>query len=165
MRFKAIGATLVLASGLLLAAQPASAAVYANLKLPGVTGTSTTAGHEGEIPLLSFSQGASAKKGTGSSCSELSVMKVIDQTSPLLFLYTMAGVDFPSATLTYSKDTLGGLVDYYVIKVNNASITSVQNSGSNEDPIESVSMKGTSLDITFTPPGGGSAVSKNVTCK
>jgi type VI protein secretion system component Hcp len=158
---------LVLASGLLIAAKPATAADVVNLKLPGVTGTSTTVGHVGEIPLLSFSEGVSAKKGTGSSCSELSVMKVVDQTSPLLFVFTMAGVDFTQpVVLTYSKDLgVGGVVDYYTIKMNNASITSVQNSGSSEVPTESVSFKGTSLDITYTPPGGGTAVTRTVICK
>lgn len=162
---KKVSGILLLASGFVFAAKPATAAVNVYLKLPGITGTSTALGHVGEIELLSFSEGVSAKKGTGSSCSELSVMKVVDQTSPLLFLYTMAGVDFPQATLTYTKPFGNGQVDYYTIKVNNASITSVQNSGSNENPTESVSMKGTSLEIKYTPPEGGAPITSTVTCK
>lgn len=163
---KKISAVLLLVSGFLLAAKPASAAKYLNLKLPGITGTSTVPGHVGEIPVYSFSAGVSAKKGAGSSCSDLAVFKNVDQTSPLLFATTMAGIDFAQATLTYSEDSVppGSILDVYVLKLNNASITSVQDSGSSEIPTESVSIKATSWVSTFTP-SVGPPITTTVTCK
>jgi type VI protein secretion system component Hcp len=169
MRSKAITATLVLVSGLLLAAKPATAAGDLFLKLPGITGTSTAPGHVGEIPLLSFSAGVSAKKGVGVSCSDLSGMKLVDSSSPLLFLATLAGIDFAQATLTFSQapPTPPGAPaqDVYTIKMNSASITSVQDSGSSEAPIESLSLHAASWVITYIPFGGGLPVTNTVTCK
>jgi type VI protein secretion system component Hcp len=157
---------LVLASAFLLAAKPATAADYLFLRLPGVTGTSTVGGHLGDIPLLSFSAGVSAKKGAGSSCSDISVMKLTDQTSPLLFVTTLAGVDYVHATLIYAKSATPGdpPADVFTIVANVASITSVQESGSSENPVESVSLHATSWVTTYTPPGGA-PVTTTVTCK
>ena len=164
---KKISASLVLASGLLIAAKPATAADYLFLKLPGITGPSTIAPHVGEIEVFSFSAGAAAKKGIGSSCSDLSVMKSTDQTSPLLFIATVTGVDFPQATFTYAQGPTGGpVVDKYSIVLNNASITSVQDSGAGGAglPTESVSLKATSWVVTYNP-AVGPAVTTTVICK
>lgn len=165
---KKISAILVLASGFLIAAKPATAADYLFLKLPGITGPSTIPPHGGEIEVLSFSAGASAKKGVGSTCSDLSVMKITDQTSPLLFVATVMGVDFAQATLTYAQGPTGGpVVDKYSIVLNNASITSVQDSGTTGGgglPIESVSLKGTSWVVTFYP-AAGPPVTSTLVCK
>ena len=166
---KRITGLLVLASGFLLAAKPATAAGYLFLKLPGITGTSTVPGHVGDIPALSFSAGVSAKKGAGANCSDVSIMKVVDSTSPALFGLVLAGIDFPTgATLTFAQDPPGppgpSPVDVYTIRMTNASITSVQDSGSSEIPTESVSLHATSWVTTFYP-AVGPPVTTTVTCK
>ena len=165
---KKTAAMLVLSSGFLVAAGPAGAASdYLFLKLPGITGTSTVTGHLGDIEVLSFSAGVSAKKGTGSTCSDLNVMKITDQTSPLLFARTLFGIDFDHATLTYSQNSVSGVVDVYSITLNNVSITSVQDAGSTgagQPPTEALSLHATSWVATFVPPTGP-PVTTTVTCK
>jgi len=134
-----------LAFGLLLAAQPAAAqSGQVFLKLPGVVGTSTVQTHKDEIPILSFSIGVSSpetRKPGGEVCSDLAVMKVVDQTSPILFQHAAFGIDFPDGVLTFAKNTPTGPVDVFQITLKSVSITSVQLSGSSEIPTESVSLR------------------------
>jgi type VI protein secretion system component Hcp len=168
---KKITAMLVLASGFLLAGKPATAADYLLLKLPGITGTSAVPGHPGEIDLLSFSAGilAPTKKLATTGCSDINVMKVTDQTSPLLFAHALFGIDFPGAgvVLTYNGPTPSGQADIYSLALTNVSITSVQESGSTGGglPTEAVSLKATQWTATFNPPGGGAPVTQIVNCK
>ena len=159
---------LLLASGFLLAAKPATAAGDIYVRFPGITGPSTATGHVGDIPAFSFSAGVSAKKGAGATCSDLSFMKRSDQTSPLLFATVLAGVDFPTVTLFF-RGALDGNPpsDFYKIVLNNVSITSVQDSGSgggDDAPSESVSMHASSWVTTYTP-SVGPPITTTVTCK
>lgn len=165
---KRISGLLLLAFGFLLTAKAATAAGDLYLRLPGVTGSSVAPGHVGDIPVFSFSAGVAAKKGAGSSCSDLSVMKRSDQTSPLLFASTLAGVDFPTATFFFRGPVNGNPPsDFYMIVLNNVTITSVQDSGSaggDDAPTESVSLHATSWVTTYTPPVGP-PITTTVTCK
>jgi type VI protein secretion system component Hcp len=163
---KRITGLLVLAFGFLLGATPATADLLF-LRLPGITGSSTVEGHVGDIEIVSFSAAVSARRGVGATCSDLSVNKFVDSTSPLLIGDTLAGVDFPQATLIFAVEALGSAVDVYTIKLNNASIVSVQNSGISGAgfPTESVALHATSWVSTFTPQGGGAPVTTTVTCR
>ena len=150
---KRIAGILFVAAACVAAPQPAAAAGQLFLKLPGVVGPSQAQGHEGEIPVLSFSIGASSpsKRVPGEVCSDLAVMKVLDQTSPILFQRTIFGIDFKTATLTFADTVAGAFVNVYSLTLQNVSITSVQESGANEQPAESVSLHGTSWTATYWP--------------
>lgn len=166
---KQIAGMFVLAVGILLAAQPAAAdAGQLYLKLPGVVGPTTAVGHTGEIAIFSFSLGVSApsRMRRAELCSDLSVMKMLDQTSPVLFQHTLFGVDFKDITLTFTQTNAQGKPnDVFKLVMNNVSITSVQESGSSETPMESVSFHATSWTGSYWPTPGGAPVTTTVNCQ
>jgi type VI secretion system Hcp family effector len=172
---KRIIVMLVLASGL-FAAGPAAAAGVLYLQIPGVTGPVTATGFKGAIEVLSFSMGAQApgsaargKLRTGEICSDLAVMKLVDQTSPILFQHTVFGFFYKNVTLTFSQAQGDQLEPVYKLVLNNAAIQSVEESGANEIPTESVSFKASSWTVTYSPTLStgqpGSPVTTTVTCQ
>jgi type VI secretion system Hcp family effector len=174
---KRVTVMLVLASGLLVA-RPAAAAGVLYLQIPGVTGPVVTQGFQGAIEVLSFSMGAQApaaaargKLRTTEICSDLAVMKFVDQTSPVLFQHTVFGFSYKTVTLSYSQAQGGekSAEVLYKLVLNNAEIQSVEESGSSEIPTESVSFKATSWTVTYFPtlPTGqrGTPVTATVTCQ
>ena len=154
--------TACLAAGFLSLPIGAAAAVNAYLLIDGVSGES--ASRKGSIDVLSFSWGvsnpgvAATAGATGavkvvSHCqvSDLSIMKVLDATSPKLVESAATGKAITSITLTYSKAGAqpGAASDYFVMKLTDVHITSVQLSGSNENPTESVSFHAGQVQGTY----------------
>jgi len=90
-------------------------------------------------------------------------VKVLDETSPLLVANTLFGVDYPKVTLTYSRTVGAGQADYFTIVANNASIANIQESGSNENPTESVSIHATSYTVTYVPQLASGAMGTPIT--
>ena len=167
---------MVLVASGLLSSRPAAAAGVLYLQIPGVSGPVTTKDFVGAIEVLSFSMGvqapgaASTGKRAGEICSALNVQKFVDQTSPILFQHTVFGFFYKNVTLTFTEsqgDTLAHAV--YTLVLNNAAIESVSESGANEIPTESVSIKASSWTVTYYPilPTGqpGSPVTTTVTCQ
>ena len=115
-------------------------AVNAYLIIDGRPGPSTS--KQNAIDVLSFSFGASqtAVIGSGSSggearagradVSNLTIMKVLDKTSPLLFDDCVTGNYLDKVDLIYDKPMGDQQEDYFKIHMENALITSVQLSGS-----------------------------------
>jgi type VI secretion system secreted protein Hcp len=140
-------------------------AVNAYLIIDGRPGPSTS--KQGAIDILSFSFGASqtAVIGVGSSGGEaragranlgdLSIMKVVDKTSPLLFDDCVTGNYLATVDVVYDKPMGDDQQDYYKIHLENALITSVQHSGSNENPMESVSFAYSKIKVSYNPEEGG----------
>lgn len=136
-------------------------AVNAYLILDGVEGPSTSRAKA--IDILSFSFGASNSTviGPGSSGSEtkagraniqdLNLMKVLDKTSPTLFNYCVTGTTVKTATIYYDKPMGDKQADYFKIELTNAIITSVQLSGSSENPVESVSLAFEKVKVGYNP--------------
>jgi len=134
-------------------------AVNAYLFIDGVDGPSTSkAGH---IDVLSFSWGVSqtATYGAGASGKEakagradfsnLSIMKVLDKTSPLLADHCASGDILKKVYLVYDKPVGTAQQDYFRIYLQDALITSLQLSGSNENPTESVSFAFQAVEIAY----------------
>jgi type VI secretion system secreted protein Hcp len=100
-------------------------AVNAYIIIAGITGPSTS--KTGAIDILSFSWGASntSTYGTGASGKEakagranladLSIMKVLDATSPTLFSHCVSGDILATVQLLYDKPVGDKQQDYYVI--------------------------------------------------
>src|SRR5438045_2805451 len=98
-------------------------AVNAYLMIDGTPGPSTS--KTDAIDILSFSFGSSqtAVYGAGASGKEarsgradfsnLSVMKVLDKTSPLLFDHCVTGNILPKVTLLYDKPVGDSQQDYF----------------------------------------------------
>jgi type VI secretion system secreted protein Hcp len=148
----------------LLALQTADAAsVDYFLKIDGVEGESTAKGHEGEIEVLSWSWGVSnsGSSATGSGAGagkanfqDISITKVLDKSSPQLFLGTASGKQYATATLKAVADTnKDGKQDYYVIKLTNVLVSSFQQGGASggDRPIESLSLNFAKIEIEYTP--------------
>jgi len=139
-------------------------AVNAYLIVDTVKGPSTS--KEGAIDVLSFSWGASntATYGTGASGKEskagradlahLTIMKVLDNTSTTLFNHCVSGDTLKKVVLLYDKPIGDRQADYYRIFLENAVITSIQHSGSSENPTESVSFAYEAIEIAYKAEDG-----------
>jgi len=141
-------------------------AVNAYLKIDGRPGASTS--KQDCIDVMSFSFGASMQHviGPGSAGAEarvgradvhnLSVMKATDKVSPLLFDDCCTGNVLKTVDLIYDKPMGDSQEDYYKIHLENALITSIQMSGSNENPTESISFAFEKVKVSYNPEEGGS---------
>jgi type VI secretion system secreted protein Hcp len=129
---------------------------------PGPSTSKTNA-----IDILSFSFGASntAVIGAGSSGGEaragranlgdVTVMKVLDKVSPLLFDDCCTGNYLTSIDVIYDKPMGDAQEDYFKIHLENALITSIQLSGSSENPVESVSFAFSKVKVSYNPEEQG----------
>jgi type VI secretion system secreted protein Hcp len=140
-------------------------AVNAYLVIDSIPGPSTS--RTNAIDILSFSFGASnsAVLGAGSSggearagranFSDITIMKVLDKTSPLLFDSCVNGTFLEKVELLYDKPVGGTPTDYFTILLDNALISSVQLSGSSENPVESVSFAFSKVKVSYNPEEDG----------
>lgn len=136
-------------------------AVNAYLYVDGVEGPSTS--KPKCIDILSFSWGVSQTSvyGTGASGKEakagradfsnLTVMKVLDKTSPLLADHCASGNILKEVYMIYDKPVGDKQEDYFRIYLKDALITSLQLSGSSENPTESVSFAFQAVEIAYKP--------------
>ena len=140
-------------------------AVNAHLIIKGRPGPSTT--KKDAIDILSFSFGASQSSviGAGSSggearsgradVSNVSIMKVADKLSPFLFEDCVLGTYLDEVDLIYEKPMGKNQEDYYKIHMENAMITSIQHSGSSENPMESISFAFSKVKVSYNPEEDG----------
>ena len=120
------------------AVAPASAVADIFLKLDDIAGESTDANHKGEIDILSYSQsfknavsdstgGASAGKVT---CGDITVVKNIDKSSPLLIGEVVSGKVIPNGKLTFRSVGRAAL-EYYVVTLKDVLVTSIDQTDQN----------------------------------
>ena len=140
-------------------------AVNAYLLIDGRPGPSTSKANA--IDILSFSFGASQNQviGVGSSGGEaragradiqnVSIMKVVDKTSPLLFDDCVTGNILKAVDVIYDKPMGDHQEDYYKIHLEEALITSIQHSGSSENPTESISFACSRIKLSYNPEDQG----------
>jgi type VI secretion system secreted protein Hcp len=136
-------------------------AVNAYLYIDGLEGPSTS--NPKHIDILSFSWGVSqtAVYGAGASGKEakagradfsnLTIMKVLDKTSPLLHDHCATGNILKEVYILYSKPVGDKQQPYFRIYLKDALITSCQLSGSNENPSESVSFAYQGVEYAYAP--------------
>jgi len=136
-------------------------AVNAYLYIDGVEGPSTS--RSGHIDVLSFSWGVSQTTtyGAGASGKEakagradfsnLTIMKVLDKTTPLLCDHCSSGDILKKVYLLYDKPVGDKQQAYFRIWIKDALITGVQLSGSNENPSESVSFAYQGVEYAYSP--------------
>jgi type VI secretion system secreted protein Hcp len=141
-------------------------AVNAYLVIDGRPGPSTSKADA--IDILSFSFGASqtAVIGAGSSggearsgrasLSDVTIMKVLDKTSPLLFDDCVTGNYLKKVDIIYDKPMGDNQEDYFKIHMEDALITSIQLSGSSENPVESISFAFSKVKVSYNPEEEGS---------
>ena len=115
------------------------------------------------VDILSFSWGASntATYGAGSSgresragrasLSDVTIMKVADKLTPLLFDDCATGNVLSKVEIIYDKPMGEGQEDYFKIEMEDVLITSVQLSGSSENPTESISFAYEKIKVMYNP--------------
>jgi type VI secretion system secreted protein Hcp len=140
-------------------------AVNAYLIIDGRPGPSTS--KKDAIDILSFSFGASntAVIGSGSSggesrsgranLSDVTVMKVMDKTSPLLFDDCCTGNYLKKVDVIYDKPMGDSQEDYFKIHMEDALITAIQFSGTSENPVESISFAFSKVKVSYNPEEDG----------
>ena len=116
--------------------------------VPGIPGSSVAVGHKDWIEVLSMSQGVSTIRKSV-ACSDVSIMKYLDQAGPALWAAAAVRQVFPEVRIEVvtSGGEFSGVV--YDIRLSNARVTSSQTSGSSELPVESVSFSYDSITLTF----------------
>lgn len=140
-------------------------AVNAYCVIDGRPGPSTS--RPNAIDILSFSFGSSQNSviGPGSSggaaragradVSSVNIMKVLDKTSPLLFDDCVTGNVLTSVDIIYDKPMGDQQEDFFKVHLDNALITSIQMSGSNENPTESVAFAFEKITVSYNPEEQG----------
>jgi type VI secretion system secreted protein Hcp len=135
--------------------------INAYLTIEGVEGPSTS--KPKAIDVLSFSFGANqtATYQAGSSGKEakagradvqnLTIMKVLDKTSPILFDHCVTGDILSEITLAYDKPVKDAQQDYFHVVMTDALITSISLSGSSDNPTESVSFAFQKVKVGYAP--------------
>jgi type VI secretion system secreted protein Hcp len=128
--------------------------------VPGIAGSALDAAHKDWIEVLSMSQGVSSTK-KAVDCSDVSIMKVLDQAGPALWAAAAVRQVFPEVRIEVTKGgEFPGVV--YDIRFSNAKVTSSQTSGSSELPMESVSFSYDSITLTFNPQDAKGAIHPGV---
>jgi type VI secretion system secreted protein Hcp len=142
-------------------------AVNAYLIIKGRPGPSIS--KKDAIDILSFSFGVSQANviGAGSSGAEstagranltdISIMKVTDKLTPDLFLDCASGTVHDEVDIIYDKPVgvSNAQQDYFKIHMEKAFITSMQVSGSSENPTESLSFAYSKIKISYNPEESG----------
>jgi type VI secretion system secreted protein Hcp len=117
--------------------------------VPGIPGSAIDENHKDWIEVLSMSQGVSSIKRSV-ACSDVSIMKVLDQAGPALWAAAAVRQVFPEVRIEVVKGgEFPGVV--YDIRISNSKVVSSQTSGSSELPVESVSFSYDSITLTFNP--------------
>ena len=144
-------------------------AVNAYLMIDGIPGPSTSRKDAIDVLSFSFAANQSAVFGQDSSgkeskagradLSDLSIMKVVDKTTPNLFAYLVAGTHIKKATLYYDKPVSDKQEDYYRIELENVLVTNLSHSGSSENPSEALSLAFGSVKVCYNPEDGNGGLS------
>jgi type VI secretion system secreted protein Hcp len=136
-------------------------AVNAYLYIDGVEGPSTS--KPNHIDVLSFNWGVSQTStyGPGASGKEakagradftnLTIMKVVDKTTPFLCDHCASGDILKEVYILYDKPVGDKQDDYFRVYLKDAIITSVQLSASRENPSESVSFAFQAVEVAYRP--------------
>jgi type VI secretion system secreted protein Hcp len=136
-------------------------AVNAYLYVDGVEGPSTS--KENHIDILSFNWGVSQTStyGAGASGKEakagradfanLTIMKVLDKTTPYLVDHCASGDILDEVYILYDKPAGDQQDDYFRIYLKDALITHVQLSGTDANPTESISFAFQAVEIAYRP--------------
>jgi type VI secretion system secreted protein Hcp len=134
-------------------------AVNAYLIIDTIPGPSTSKTNAVDVLSFSFGTSQTATYGTGASGKEakagradfsnLAIMKVTDKTTPFLFEACVKASVLKSVQLLYDKPVNGTQQDYFKITLGDAIVTSCQQSGSSENPTESVSFAFQSIEVAY----------------
>lgn len=141
---------------------PAPALAETFLRLGDIKGESTDDKHKGEIEILSFTQSwtnsiGSTGGGGGAGklqCGAITLMKNIDQSSPMLLKGVATGEHFKDAVITFrSSDAYTKSPEYYTISMNDVFVTELGQTDS-ADPnriFEKLVLNAGAFEFKYTP--------------
>jgi type VI secretion system secreted protein Hcp len=139
-------------------------AVNAYLVLEGIDGPSKSRSKGIDIMSFSFGTSNSAMISTASggelqagkaNFQDLSVMKVLDKTTPDLWAHCVKAVFVKKIEIFYDKEIAEKHEDYFKIELSDALITSIQLSGSSEHPMESLTFTYSKVKVSYNPEDDG----------
>jgi len=135
------------------------------LKIEGIPGESTDSKHKDQIEVLSYSWGASqagaaqisrtgGHSGARADVQDFQIVKVLDKSSPNLFLFCAGGKHIPSVVLELCS-AAGDKHTYMKYTLTDALISAVSPGGSEnaegERPLEQVSFRFAKIELEYTP--------------
>jgi type VI secretion system secreted protein Hcp len=143
------------------AAAPTSALADVFLDLDGIQGDSTDAKHKNQIDILTYTQSfknttaASTGAGGGAgkvTCGDITVMKNIDKSSPLLIKAVTSGQHIKTGVLTF-RSVGAQEINYYVVSLKDVVITEIDQTDQNNPAriFEKVTFSATDFTFKFTP--------------
>jgi type VI secretion system secreted protein Hcp len=143
---------LLFTATLLLIGSPAFADNYF-LSIPTIPGESLSTGHPNTIEAYSFSLNCT-NSGAGVVFGDFAIVKALDKASPPLFLATaqgtLLGTQNVPVTFYVQKNTGTATLDYYIIKLTNAKVSSVVQNGNGADrPTETVTFRYQRIEIDY----------------
>lgn len=151
----------LLAAAAALNAPATASAEDVFIKLDGIEGESTHKDHKGEIEILSYSWGTNRVGGGGDvragasaskSCvSEFNFMKFLDKSSTAIVGNSMGTGIIPKATITMQRSGEEGSQVYYKLTLTSVLVSSYTMSASSERPVESVSLRFASGEMSYKP--------------
>ena len=143
------------------------------MKIDKLQGESTAEGHTDQIEVASWSWGESNSSrafgpgGGGASAgkvvfNDLSFQMFTNKASPELFLACANGKHFASAELFVTKTSNDKVKDYLIVKMTTVVVTSYQISGaggSNDRPMESISLNFAKVEVDYKSDTAGKMAS------
>ena len=147
------------------------------IKFDGVDGESTTKDHKGEIEVLSWSWGLSAKQPSGKgggakkgkvTAHEFTFTHLYDKASPALAKMAAAGRHVKQAVLSAGRGATGqkgnGQKDYLKVTMKEVFISSVEQVADETDGItEMVTLEPTQIAFEYRPTSSAGSVGPPVT--
>jgi type VI secretion system secreted protein Hcp len=136
----------------------------------GVTGESNDTIHPGAIEVTSWSWGLQATTDVSTGLpsgrrklAELQIVKLVDQSSPILMTFLKNNVTLKTVDLFVRKAGSEAL-EYFTIKLTKARVTSVQIDSDKTELVERVSFAFVSVEVIYKPQsstgarGGGDRI-------
>lgn len=138
------------------------------LRLDGVQGEALDAKHKGDIDILSYTQsfasafartaGGAAGGAGKTNCGPVTVMKLVDRSSPRLIGLLTTGAHIPKAVITFRKAGKDQL-EYYRVTLDDVIVTEVEQTDNKinvPNPnatrvVEKVSLIGRRFSFEYTP--------------
>ena len=133
--------------------------------VPGISGSSQLVGHQGWIDVTSFAGSAVAPSTSGGTqpC-QIAVQKLVDMASPHLWVATVNAQTFTSPVkIQVLKTGVTTPFVLYDIQLTNAQITSIGDSGSSALPGESLTLKASSVTLTFNTQNTNGTITPTTT--
>ena len=150
----------------LLPVPPSAAAdeIAAYMKFPNLLGEVTTAGHEGEIEVLSYNQAA----GTN-ACFKAVVVKLLDRASPGLAVLAISNQVVTPVTVALTRTVRGVVEPVFTAVLENVVVGTVElvDVEGNAFPTERVTLRPRRATLTYelqNPAGGTTPVTTVVNC-